>query len=94
MACSAADSAFDPAALQSQVDRVNGAVSQVDLPPETLHALRQALTALIDIKGQIIGEDDTLADKLEQLQEARDRGLITPEEFTTIRQAILDAMDD
>lgn len=37
---------------------------------------------------------DSLSEKLTQLQDARDKGLISEEEYQRVRQAILDTMDD
>lgn len=62
---------------------------QAQLSPELRSIMKQASVQLEQLSG-----GDTLADKLQQLQEAYQQGLITTEEYDKVRAAILDRMDD
>jgi uncharacterized membrane protein len=76
------------------------------MPPETARILQQTLGKLgmsldeiqeaaaqstVSAGGNVQG---TLVDRLQQLQDAYNRGLITSEEYERTKQAILDNMDD
>jgi putative oligomerization/nucleic acid binding protein len=63
-----------------------------DLPPETAQLVQQMLGKLGSLAdaGHIVVPGDDLTDKLEQLKEARDKNLITQEEYDRARKAILD----
>ena len=53
------------------------------------------IEAMLNRMGSALFEGgDTLTTRLQQLEEARQHGLITDDEYTRIRRAILDRMDD
>ncbi len=58
--------------------------------PANLRAVLKQASYQLD---QLVG-NETLADKLEQLHEAYQKGLITTQEYDKIRASILDSMDD
>jgi Short C-terminal domain len=69
--------------------------SLADLPPETAQLVEQALgklSMMMNAGGFVVHGGD-LADKLRQLQEARDKNLITQDEYERIRKEILDHME-
>ncbi|MGJ3238870.1 MAG: SHOCT domain-containing protein [Anaerolineae bacterium] len=59
-----------------------------EIPPKAQAILQQVVGSL----GLVTGE--TLADRLQQLEDAYQQGLITKTEYQRVRQAILDRMDD
>jgi hypothetical protein len=63
-----------------------------DLPPETAQLVQQMLGKLGSLadSGNIVVQGGDLTHKLQQLQEARDKNLITQEEYDHLRKAILD----
>ena len=68
-----------------------GSSTSIDLTnasPAQVHQFLQALAA----RNQ--GGSATLASRLQQLDQARNQGLITESEYQRVRQQILDSMDD
>jgi hypothetical protein len=66
-----------------------------DLPPEKMQQIQDAINMAMGAAGQSwqMPKDDTdLADRLAQIKEARDKGLVTEEEYQALRKAILDRM--
>lgn len=55
---------------------------------------REIEKLLSDNGGTLFEGGDTLTDRLRQLAEARQNGLITDAEYESVRKAILDRMDD
>jgi|FLYN01.1.fsa_nt_gi hypothetical protein len=77
----------------ASVITVNG--QQVDsLPPEAAEVLQQVMSGFQATASQLASQQNDLPGKLRQLQEARDAGLITEDEYNRVRQQILDKMDD
>lgn len=70
--------------------RKSSNVSQAQLSPEAKAVMEQVFSQV----GDAFGNNDTLADKLRQLDEAKQQGLISQSEYERTRQAILDSMDD
>jgi hypothetical protein len=66
-----------------------------DLPPETAQKIEQTLGKLgmMMTSGTFTMHSGDLSDKLQQLQEARDKNLITQEEYDRIRTEILTHME-
>jgi hypothetical protein len=64
-----------------------------DIPPQAQQILNSVLsnfpTATVQTQG-----DTSLSERLKQLEEAYENDLITAEEYNTVRQAILDSLDD
>ena len=77
---------------QSNVlDMRDGSYQSGEIPPETMEKLQQVMGQF----GAILGaEKETLTERLQQLEEARDKGLISESEYRQVRQTILDSMDD
>jgi hypothetical protein len=75
---------------------INGkTATQADLPPQAAKVLESLLGGFAGTAMQAaIKGEGTLPDKLEQLKEALDKGLITQAEHDRLRQAILDQFDD
>ncbi|GAB5493165.1 MAG: hypothetical protein Phog2KO_33800 [Phototrophicaceae bacterium] len=63
--------------------------AQGQLTPELRNIMKQASNQLDNLSG-----GDTLADKLQQLEDAYEQRLISREEYDKTRLAILDKMDD
>ncbi len=79
----------------SQVSVMTVDGQQVEsLPPEAAEVLKQVMGSFGATASQFASGSNDLAGKLRQLQEARDAGLITEEEFSRMRQQIMDKMDD
>lgn len=88
-----------PMTRTGTVVTVNGKqVSAGDLPPETAQLVNQLLGGMTSMMGNTsqwtaaANQNDDLTDKLQQLQEARDKGLISAEEYERLRKAILDSI--
>lgn len=88
-----------PMTRTGTVVTVNGKqVSAGDLPPETAQLVNQLLGGMTSMMGNTsqwttdANQNDDLTDKLQQLQEARDKGLISAEEYDRLRKAILDSL--
>lgn len=64
--------------------------NQTQIPPQTQAQIQSVLSQV----GDAFGNNDSLADKLRQLDEAKQQGLISQSEYEHTRQAILDSMDD
>jgi len=78
----------------AQVVNIHGDLDS--LPPQTRAMLENMLggmmsSATVVSSGQ---SEPSLTDRLEQLKEAYEKGLINREEYDKVRQAILDSMDD
>jgi hypothetical protein len=65
--------------------------STANIPPEAMERLQEvfgklgmAFSSMSDIN------QDDLTDRMEELKEALDKGLITQEEYETVRQRLLD----
>jgi hypothetical protein len=73
------------------LDMRDGSYQSGEIPPETMEKLQQVM-------GQIgtlfAANKETLTERLQELEEARNKGLITDSEYSRVRQAILDSMDD
>ena len=65
-----------------------------NIPPEAAEVLRQVMGGFQTTASQFASGSNDLAGKLRQLQEARDAGLITEEEFSRLRQQIMDKMEN
>lgn len=67
-------------------------VQPANLPPAAARLVQQLLEGMSSagLNAAVSGGD--LADRLEQLQEARDRGFITEDEYQRLRQRILDSL--
>jgi hypothetical protein len=86
---------FDQPGKSATVITMNGQqVTQADLPPETAQLVNQVLNNL----GGMMNSASTwtmptggdLTDKLRQLQDAKDKGLLSQDEYDRLRQEILD----
>lgn len=55
--------------------------------------MREILQSSFDVAGKALGVD-SLSDKLQQLDDALDKGLISKSEYETARQNLLDNFDD
>jgi len=64
------------------------------MPPETRAILDTVLNNIVTNVATQPDSDITLVDRLEQLKQAYEKGLINREEYDKVRQAILDSMDD
>lgn len=89
--------AQNPSVRSATVITMNGQqVGAADLPPETAQMINQllgGLTATIgDANWMQAGNQGDLTEKLEQLKEALDKGLISAEEYDRLRKQILDTM--
>jgi hypothetical protein len=89
---------FSQPGQSATVITMNGQqVSPSDLPADTAQLVNQVL----DNMGAMIGDAKvwtmttagSLTEKLQQLQDAKDKGLISQEEFDRLRQEILDGMN-
>ncbi|MEL6404243.1 MAG: SHOCT domain-containing protein [Chloroflexota bacterium] len=65
-------------------------LAQMNIPPEKLEQVQQVLRTVTTA----FGINNTLSERLQQLEDARQKGLISQSEYDTTRQAILDSMDD
>lgn len=65
-------------------------LSQMNIPPEKLEQVQQVLRTVTSA----FGINSTLSERLQQLEEARQKGLISQSEYDETRRAILDSMDD
>lgn len=74
----------------SVIDLRSNTLKQGQIPPET----QAQIQAIFSQMGDAFANNDSLADKLQQLEEARQQGLISQAEYERTRQAILDSMDD
>ncbi|MBZ0281964.1 MAG: SHOCT domain-containing protein [Anaerolineae bacterium] len=87
-----------PMTRSGTVVTVNGKqVSTGDLPPETARIVNQLLGGMSSMMGDAsqwttATDQNDLTDKLQQLQEARDKGLISTEEYDRLRRTILDSL--
>jgi hypothetical protein len=63
-----------------------------NIPPESAEMVQSVLQSITRAMGSMTG--DTLAERLSQLEEARQQGLISQSEYDRIREALLDKMDD
>lgn len=63
---------------------------QAKIPPEAQALVKQVFSHF----GQAFDIGDSLSDRLQQLDDARQQGLITQAEYDRVRQAILDSLDD
>jgi hypothetical protein len=86
----------DPRFSKESVVFVNGKPgTAADIPPQAAKVLEGLLGGFAGTAMQAaIKGEGTLPDKLEQLKEALDKGLITQAEHDRLRQAILDHFDD
>lgn len=77
-----------------QIYSMKGAnLSNANLSPEQQAQAQKILQSLSKASG-VPANSSTLAERLKQLEEARDQGLISSAEYQRTRQAILDGMDD
>lgn len=67
-------------------------LTSTSLSPAQLEQVQQVLQTLSGSMEQM--DNPTLADRLQQLEEARNQRLISSAEYERTRQAILDSMDD
>lgn len=69
-------------------------LDSANLPPETARMMQQLLDGLsgAGFNAAAMNSGDDLADRLEQLKEARDKGLISGDEYERVRQQILDSL--
>lgn len=84
-----------PAEVRSQ------AFNKANIPTETRQVLEQVFGNLDNLPANTVITTDTgvsqptsLADRLRQLEDARDQGLINADEYAKARAAILDNFDD
>ena len=70
--------------------RERSVVNQGQLSPEAKAVMDQVFSQV----GAAFGNKDSLVDKLRQLDDAKQQGLISQSEYERTRQAILDSMDD
>lgn len=88
-----------PMTRSATVVTMNGKqVSANELPPETAQLVNQLLGGMNSMMGNasqwttVADDQKDLTDKLQQLQEARDKGLISTEEYDQMRKTILDSL--
>ena len=81
---------IDMQALEVNFDELKR--MQSNIPPEAQALVQQVFSHLGNTLN--IGDSASLSERLQQLDEARQQGLITQTEYERVRQAILDSMDD
>jgi hypothetical protein len=85
--------------IMSTIPQEGGGVQTIDLrggstaniPPEAMERLQEVFGKL-GMAFSTMGEmnRDDLTDRMEELKDALDKGLITPEEYESVRQRLLD----
>lgn len=73
---------------------VNVQSNMQNIPPETRDMIENMLGCVITNATQASSPNISLSDRLQQLEEAYEKRLISQEEYDKVRQAILDSMDD
>lgn len=88
----------DPFVTRTSMVTVNGKqVNFGDLPADQAEQIKAAFGMMDQMLSQttptvITGSDSDLTDKLEELKEARDKGLISEDEYQHVRKSILDSL--
>ena len=76
----------------SVIDLRSSTIDYDQIPPQAQAILQTVLQSLTSATGSLQG--DTLAERLKELEDARQQGLISQQEYDRIRTALLDKMDD